>query len=104
MKFSEEEIREFTAEAEDLLQAAEEALLALDKGAPLSSHYDAIFRAFHSIKGAAGMMELNELQTHMHHLENIFTGFKGAELLPKEAADLFLRGSYVAKATFVATR
>jgi CheY-like chemotaxis protein/HPt (histidine-containing phosphotransfer) domain-containing protein len=92
MSFSEEEVKEFKMEAEELLDNAEKSLLAIDQGAPFKTHYDAVFRAFHSIKGAAGMMELVALQTHMHHLENILTQEQKQSELRKELIDLFLRG------------
>lgn len=93
MAFTEEEVAEFTTEAEDLLDQAEKSLMALDKGANFKEHYDAIFRAFHSIKGAAGMMEIVPLQKHMHLLENILVEQKQKPNLEKGYIDLFLRGS-----------
>lgn len=90
--FTEEEIRAFIAEAEDLLDSAEKSLLSLDKGEPLKAHYDAIFRALHSIKGAAGMMDMFALQSHMHQLETIFVENKEQPTLSKSLTDLFLRG------------
>ena len=92
MSFNEEEIKAFTTEAQDLLDTAEKSLLLLDKGESLESHYDAVFRAFHSIKGAAGMMNLSALQNHMHQLETIFTDQKTQKTLDKPLVDLFLRG------------
>ena len=99
MEFSTEELNEFKTEAEDLLDQAENALLALDEDPSLSLglHYDAIFRAFHSIKGAAGMMEMTLLQSHMHQLEHLLTGFKNDKILAKNAIDLFLRGADAAR-------
>ena len=93
MAFTEEEINDFRVEAEELLDSAEQALLALDKGADFKAHYDAIFRAFHSIKGAAGMMEMFDVQAHMHQLENTLTEQKSKPVLAKSYIDLFLRGS-----------
>lgn len=90
--FTEEEIKAFIAEAEDLLDSAEKSLLSLDKGEPLKVHYDAIFRALHSIKGAAGMMDMFALQSHMHQLETIFVDNKEETNLEKPLIDLFLRG------------
>jgi two-component system chemotaxis sensor kinase CheA len=89
---SDEEKNEFNTEAFELLDNAEKGLLAMDEGAEISAHYDSIFRTFHNIKGASGMMELLDLQSHMHQLESIFTQFKGQTRLPKEQIDLFLRG------------
>ena len=72
MQFSELDIKEFIMESTELLDAAEKSLLAIDQGAPFKDHYDAIFRAFHSIKGAAGMMEMTAVQSHLHQMESRF--------------------------------
>lgn len=92
MGFDAEEIQAFKIEADELLEAAERSLLLLDRGAPLSPHYDAIFRAIHSLKGAAGMLDLTDLQEHLHKIETKFTERKGQEFLSKEYVDFFLRG------------
>lgn len=97
MSFSEQEIEEFKAEALELLDVAEKSLLSLDAGAELTSAFDAVFRGFHNLKGAAGVMELTKLQAHTHELENILMGFKGAGSIPKEYISLFLRGIDAAK-------
>lgn len=93
MPFSPEEINEFKVEAGELLDSAEKSLMALDRGEAFSAHYDALFRVFHSLKGAAGMMELTAVQAHMHQLETIFTEQKGKPSLDKSFIDFFLRGT-----------
>lgn len=90
--FSEEEIEEFKVEALELLESAEKSLLALDDGEDFKTHFDTIFRGFHNLKGAAGMMELNELQAHTHELESILMRFKTADEIPKAHISFFLRG------------
>jgi CheY-like chemotaxis protein/HPt (histidine-containing phosphotransfer) domain-containing protein len=97
MEFSNEDIQEFCQEATELLEAAEESLLSLDKGGDFQSNYDAIFRAFHSTKGGAGMMELTALQSHMHQLENLLVQCKSQQRIPKTHIDFFLRGIDAAK-------
>lgn len=89
---SAEELQEFKTEALELLETAEKSLLKLDEGAAFEPEYNAIFRTFHNLKGAAGMMEFVALQSHMHSLENILTKFKETGSIPKEHIDLFLRG------------
>lgn len=92
MSFTEDEISEFKIEATELLDQAEKSLLALDQGATFHSEYDAVFRAFHSIKGAAGMMEMLDLQSHMHQLENLLVEQKSKSNLAKHLIDHFLLG------------
>lgn len=78
------ELDEFISESEELLDEAEKSLLALDNGAEFSHHYDNIFRSFHSLKGAAGMIGFTELQDYMHKAENIFQSKKAIGLNQEE--------------------
>lgn len=92
MDFQDEDIKEFVLEATELLDIAEQSLLAMDGTTGFQANFDAVFRAFHSIKGASGMMQLSELQAHMHQLENSFTQFKTKAQMDKNHVDFFLRG------------
>lgn len=98
MSFTEQELEEFKTEARELLDIAEKSLLALDtsgsEGAAVEfkSCYDSVFRSFHNLKGASGMMEMGELQTHTHELENILMGLKENAELPKDYISFFLKG------------
>lgn len=92
MSFSEQEFEEFKVEALELLELAESSLLQLDKGADFRTTFDAVFRGFHNLKGAAGMMELVELQRHTHELESILMSFKDSNGIPQEYVSMFLLG------------
>lgn len=92
MAFTDDEINEFRIEAVELLTAAEQALLSIDKGGDFKGHFDAIFRAFHSVKGAAGMMEMTDLQAHVHQLESALVSVKNNAQLTREQLDYFLSG------------
>lgn len=83
---------DFKIEAIELLDAAEESLLELDKSAPFKEHYNEIFRAFHSIKGAAGMFAMESLQKHMHYLENLLSSKQQQSNLSAVTIDYFLAG------------
>src|SRR6476661_1593735 len=100
MQLSPEELSEFRIEAFELLDQAEQSLLALDGGGLLVNQYDAIFRAFHNLKGSAGMLELTALQSHMHELETVFVQHKTDEWLNQELLDYFLKGCDRARALF----
>lgn len=97
MSFSDQDIEEFKAEAFELLETAEKSLLSLDEGAEYRPAFDSLFRCLHNLKGAAGMMDLFDVQSHTHGLETILMGFKDSASLPKEYIDLFLRGVDAAK-------
>jgi CheY-like chemotaxis protein/HPt (histidine-containing phosphotransfer) domain-containing protein len=92
VQLSEEEISEFKIEAEELLDQAEQSLLDIDKGSAFAKGYDAIFRAFHSVKGAAGMLNWENLQHHMHQLETHFQNCKNDSVLSKQRVTYFLNG------------
>ncbi|MCB9073583.1 MAG: chemotaxis protein CheW [Bdellovibrionaceae bacterium] len=92
MQFNDQEFAEFKQECLELLDQAEEGLLAIGKGENFSAHYDAIFRAFHSVKGAAGMVGIEDLQSHMHDLESYFSNMKGQESLDQNTIDFLLKG------------
>jgi CheY-like chemotaxis protein/HPt (histidine-containing phosphotransfer) domain-containing protein len=98
MPFSEDEIAEFKAEAEELLDGAEKSLMAIQRGESFAAHYDAIFRVFHSLKGAAGMMELGHVQAHMHQVESTFTEQKGKAVLEGAFVEFFLRATDACRA------
>lgn len=87
-----QDLNEFKIEAYELLDTAEKSLLALEEGEEFRKHFDAIFRTFHNLKGASAMMDLVDLESHMHQLENILMGFKDRINIPSEYLDLFLRG------------
>jgi CheY-like chemotaxis protein/HPt (histidine-containing phosphotransfer) domain-containing protein len=92
VQLSDDEISEFQVEAEELLDQAEQSLLDIDKGGSFQKGYDAIFRAFHSVKGAAGMLNWDNLQHHMHQLETHFQNCKSNDTLSKQRVSYFLNG------------
>ncbi|MBX9767829.1 MAG: Hpt domain-containing protein, partial [Bdellovibrionales bacterium] len=98
MAFSEQELEEFKSEAIELLDTAEKSFLSLENpGADFRSAFDAAFRGFHNLKGAAGMMELFDLQAHTHELETILMNFKDKSSMGPDYISMFLRGIDAAK-------
>lgn len=91
-------LEEFALEAAELLDESEDALLDLDKGKDPQECYNLVFRCFHSLKGSAGMMGLDEMQKHMHLIEDRFQSY--SDKLPELPAtvDYFLMGIDVARA------
>lgn len=82
---------EFMLEALEILEEAEEHLLELDKGDDVFvEHYNAVFRAMHSLKGAAGMFGIIDLQDHMHTIETQFEKFKNIGSIQQGEIDYFL--------------
>lgn len=60
---------EFVNEAKEHLENAEVQLLELDTNPGNSEAINALFRSFHTIKGLAGFMELDPVQTLAHETE-----------------------------------
>lgn len=94
---NEDDLKEFRQEGGELLAAAEKALLSLEDGAHFKTQYNAIFRAFHNLKGAAGMLELHELEAHTHVLETQLVALTEAHHLTPDQIDFFLKGIDAAK-------
>jgi CheY-like chemotaxis protein/HPt (histidine-containing phosphotransfer) domain-containing protein len=83
---------DFKLEATELLDTSEEALLELESGANFDPCYQTIFRAFHSIKGAAGMFEIKQLEKIIHHMEDLLENQKSQGFLPESYIQYFLKG------------
>lgn len=83
---------EFAIEAMELLDEAEEALLQADKSADTKTMYNLVFRAFHSLKGSSGMVGFDELQRHLHLLEDYLQKSKDDFSKFKDSTDYYLKG------------
>jgi len=88
---------EFALEASELLDESEDALLDLDKGSDPQDCYNLVFRCFHSLKGSAGMMGLDEMQKHMHLIEDRFQSYSDKVQDLTGVVDYFLMGIDVAR-------
>ncbi len=91
MEISTEDREEFINEALELLSIAESALMAIEDGANFTSKYDSIFRSFHSIKGASGMLGMTYLNAHMHKIEDDFGKLKSRTELTQSQCTYFLK-------------
>ncbi|HEY6876667.1 MAG TPA: chemotaxis protein CheA, partial [Polyangiales bacterium] len=59
----------FANEAFDLLEQIEQAALLLERAPDDAEHVNLLFRAFHTIKGSAAMVGLQEISSFTHHVE-----------------------------------
>ncbi|SCA63349.1 Chemotaxis protein CheA [Chlamydiales bacterium SCGC AG-110-P3] len=75
---------EFTQEAADSLDGIEEDLLLIEgQGASIDSALvNKVFRAIHSIKGAAACLELKNIETVSHSMEDILNQIRNTRLIP----------------------
>ena len=89
------EIRQtYFQECEDLLEALERGLAAVDAGEHDGETINAIFRAVHSIKGGAGAFGLNRLVRFSHTFETTLDEVRSDRLeLSAEVLKVFFRAS-----------
>ena len=65
-------LQDFLVEAGELIENLSEQLVALEKNPEDSELLNAIFRAFHTVKGGAGFLNLTPLVEACHGAENVF--------------------------------
>ncbi|MCO6051063.1 chemotaxis protein CheA [Mesorhizobium sp. RP14(2022)] len=76
-----DEIRDtFFQEAEELLGELERGLILIQEGDRDSETVNAIFRAVHSIKGGAGMFELDRLVSFAHAFETVLDDLRSRKI------------------------
>jgi len=86
----------FCAEAEDLLREIEQGVLVLETDPTDGAQLAALFRAFHTFKGNAGVMKLGVIQQLTHELESLLDGARRGQLvLGREAIGVILAGADV---------
>jgi CheY-like chemotaxis protein len=90
-------IKEFSNEANEMLDQAEQELNHLAGGADFGRTFNAVFRIFHSVKGGAGMLSLDALHKHMQNLENALSGLKFRNSLKPEEINFFIAGVQAGK-------
>lgn len=71
----------FHAESIDLLDEMEDSLLIIQESGMDKEHINAIFRAVHSIKGGAGMFELEQLVHFSHIAENLLDKLRNNKIV-----------------------
>ena len=74
MSFAQDEelLREFLVEAGEILEQLGEQLVDLEQRPEDLDLLNTIFRAFHTIKGGAGFLEISPLVELCHHAEDVF--------------------------------
>ena len=83
----------FRDEATGRLDHMVETLLALESGRAAPDAVDSLFRDAHTIKGAAGMLGLEEIQVVAHAVEDVLDGVRGSAEFPRALIDPLLRAA-----------
>ena len=70
----------FCVEAREQLEAMEAGLMRLEQGDRDPETINAVFRAAHTIKGGAGVVELHAVEKFTHVLENVLDRLRNGEI------------------------
>jgi two-component system chemotaxis sensor kinase CheA len=86
-------LREFHGESQELLQNIEQGVLVLEENPADADTINSIFRAFHTLKGGAGLLHLDALRELAHDLESLLDAVRRSELsINSDIINLILAG------------
>jgi len=71
---------QFIVEARELIQEATEDLIALERGELAAERIDRVFRAFHTLKGSAGVVQLPAMALTLHAAEDLLAAIQTGRL------------------------
>jgi two-component system chemotaxis sensor kinase CheA len=72
----------FVAEARELIAQATDDLIALEREQQAPERVERIFRAFHTLKGTAGLVELPAMSVAVHAAEDVLAAVHAGRLSP----------------------
>jgi two-component system chemotaxis sensor kinase CheA len=92
-------LKDFITESLEYIDEIEVNILNLEQDPENKDYINAIFRPFHSIKGVAGFLNLDEIRTLAHTLENLLDKARNGELeVSSSVIDVVLDGADTLKA------
>ncbi len=92
-------VQDFIGEARGHLESAEASLLKLEEQPEDQELINAVFRAFHTIKGVAGFLNFKQIGQLAHAAESILDGARKRELaLTSQVLEMILQSVDMAKA------
>ena len=101
----EEILQDFLVEAGEILEQLSEQLVELESRPDDMNLLNAIFRGFHTVKGGAGFLQLNELVECCHIAENVFDILrKGERRVDSELMDVVLEALDAVNGMFTEVR
>jgi two-component system, chemotaxis family, sensor kinase CheA len=77
--------QQFITEARELVDQATDDLIALEREGASVERIDRIFRAFHTLKGSAGVVELPAMSLTLHAAEELLSAIHAGRLEPTSA-------------------
>ncbi len=98
-------VLDFVTEGFEYLEQAEEALLTLERDPDDKEAVNVVFRAFHTIKGVSGFLELRRISDLAHHAETLLSRVREEQVrYTGVVADLSLRSIDILKALLESVR
>jgi len=89
-------LNEFCNEGRELLEQIEQGLLVLEEEPQHKEMLNQVFRAFHTFKGGAGLLELTPVKLLAHELESLLSAARNGHLqINPRVIDLILGGADV---------
>jgi two-component system, chemotaxis family, sensor kinase CheA len=76
---------QFIAEARELIAQAIDDLIEMERKGPTSEQIDRIFRAFHTLKGSAGVVDLPAMSLTLHAAEDVLAALHSGRLAATSA-------------------
>ena len=71
---------QFVTEARELIRQATDDLIELERAGASPERIDGVFRAFHTLKGSAGVVELPAMSVMLHAAEDLLACVRGGTL------------------------
>ncbi len=91
-------MEDFLNNTNELMDTLDKAILNLESDPTSKDTIEEIFRAAHTLKGAAGMFGFKALERVMHRMENMFDQVRKGKLIPNSShIDLVFKGMDVIK-------
>jgi len=91
-------LKDFIAEGLEYISEIEVNILNLEQSPEDKDYINAVFRPFHSIKGVASFLNLNDIRDIAHQLENLLDRARSGELsVSSVLIDVILDGSDILK-------
>ncbi len=97
----EELLKDFLMEAGELLGQVDNKLVELEKRPDDKALLNDIFRGFHTIKGGAGFLNVDNMVTLCHRTENLFDKLRNSEItLTPELMDIIMAATATVRDMF----
>lgn len=87
MPMDNELAQDFLAEAGELLEALGPDLMGLAESGADAERINRVFRAFHTVKGGAGFLDLQPVVSVCHAAEDVVNALRGAKLVPSRQVE-----------------